>query len=589
MIRSVNPFVFIALLVGLLLVACSGSQGPVVMVEGAEETAAALVAFDQNATATAGAALLPTITPVPYIRPTDNPGIAAETVIATVAGHDITVEELRNRVRFERWYALDTLRNNIDIAGLTPESIADPQNTMAPTIIGVLYTLSDAETFAESVLTQMIRERVMHQEYVTRELRPNTALLNNMWLTLVGLSPTGTQELPESFEQVRDEFMMEIAPYTDISLIDLRFKMTVRSEQQTLLDVVGAEADLDTEAREVWHILVATQEEAENLLQQLEEGADFAALAQEYSLDVSARGNGGDLGFFARGETVVPFEEAAFDGAIGEIVGPVQTDFGYHVIEVLEHENAVEVRRILVDSELAATDVMTRLEAGEDFGVVAQDASLISAEDGELGFYVPGSVPESWAELIFSAEAGDVVGPLLSADGYSVLEITDQQVYRVHARHILVETEDEAAAVVERLNDGEDFAALAAELSLDPGARGNGGNQGFLTSDQMPESLAEAVSVAAIGEVFGPVETEYGYHVGRVTDSRLSMLAPTQYDEVRALHFQNWLRREVRAFEIDDIWRETYPSDPQPADLATSLAAFEDAMNEALGAMSRSE
>jgi peptidyl-prolyl cis-trans isomerase C len=88
----------------------------------------------------------------------------------------------------------------------------------------------------------------------------------------------------------------------------------------------------------VSHILFAKdqQQKAEEVKQQLEDGGDFAELARQYSQDPGSAENGGDLGCLGQGETVPPFEEAAFGADEGEIVGPVKTQFGYHVLEVTE-------------------------------------------------------------------------------------------------------------------------------------------------------------------------------------------------------------------------------------------------------------
>jgi peptidyl-prolyl cis-trans isomerase C len=88
----------------------------------------------------------------------------------------------------------------------------------------------------------------------------------------------------------------------------------------------------------VSHILFAKdqQQKAEEVKQQLEDGGDFAELARQYSQDPGSAENGGDLGCLGQGETVPPFEEAAFGADEGEIVGPVKTQFGYHVLEITE-------------------------------------------------------------------------------------------------------------------------------------------------------------------------------------------------------------------------------------------------------------
>ncbi|MEZ5827145.1 MAG: peptidylprolyl isomerase [Hyphomicrobiales bacterium] len=82
------------------------------------------------------------------------------------------------------------------------------------------------------------------------------------------------------------------------------------------------------------HILVETKEEAEEIAKRLKDGEDFAKLANEKSKDANAEG--GDLGFFTRGQMLKPFEDAAFALDVGEISEPVQTQFGWHIIKVEE-------------------------------------------------------------------------------------------------------------------------------------------------------------------------------------------------------------------------------------------------------------
>ena len=88
------------------------------------------------------------------------------------------------------------------------------------------------------------------------------------------------------------------------------------------------------------HILIETQEEANEVLQQLNDGGDFAQLAEERSQDPGSAARGGDLGCVARGSFVPPFEEAAFNAEVGETVGPVETQFGFHVIRVTDKNEA---------------------------------------------------------------------------------------------------------------------------------------------------------------------------------------------------------------------------------------------------------
>lgn len=89
-----------------------------------------------------------------------------------------------------------------------------------------------------------------------------------------------------------------------------------------------------------------------------------------------------------------------------------------------------------------------------------------------------------------------------------------------HARHILVEDEAQAKAVVERLKKGEDFAKVAADLSKDPGSGKEGGDLGWFTKDRMVPEFAEAAFKLKKGEISEPVKSQFGWHVIRLEDKR---------------------------------------------------------------------
>ncbi len=109
------------------------------------------------------------------------------------------------------------------------------------------------------------------------------------------------------------------------------------------------------------HILVASEEIAKEVKAKLSAGGDFAALAKEYSTDESNKDNGGALGFFSRGDMVPEFENAAFSLKVGDISEPVKTQYGYHVIKVVEkkeakaanyEENKEQIKEVLVEEQL---------------------------------------------------------------------------------------------------------------------------------------------------------------------------------------------------------------------------------------------
>lgn len=81
------------------------------------------------------------------------------------------------------------------------------------------------------------------------------------------------------------------------------------------------------------HILVDSEAKCQSLIDEINGGADFAALAKEHSSCPSGN-NGGELGTFGRGQMVAEFDTACFDGDVDAVQGPIKTQFGYHVVQV---------------------------------------------------------------------------------------------------------------------------------------------------------------------------------------------------------------------------------------------------------------
>jgi len=146
------------------------------------------------------------------------------------------------------------------------------------------------------------------------------------------LQPTEYTE--ELFENNYKEFLLSIKDVgvSEDSIRDIIEISIIRAE---IIEIVSA--DVAEEAEHVWirHILVADEDTANEVVEKLAAGEDFVDLAAEYSLDTSNSENGGDLDWFPRGAMVQPFDEAAFSLEVGEISDPVQTDFGWHILESL--------------------------------------------------------------------------------------------------------------------------------------------------------------------------------------------------------------------------------------------------------------
>ena len=102
------------------------------------------------------------------------------------------------------------------------------------------------------------------------------------------------------------------------------------------------------------HILVEDEAKANELKKQLDAGADFAELAKTNSTDTGSGANGGDLGWFGLGAMVKPFEEAVVAAEVGKVVGPIKSDFGYHLILVKEPRIAEKPPLDALREELSA-------------------------------------------------------------------------------------------------------------------------------------------------------------------------------------------------------------------------------------------
>ena len=113
----------------------------------------------------------------------------------------------------------------------------------------------------------------------------------------------------------------------------------------------------------------------------------------------------------------------------------------------------------------------------------------------------------------------------------------------VHARHILVETEDEAKAVKAELDKGADFAELAKKKSKDPGAS-DGGDLGFFTKEQMVPEFSEVAFKLQPGQISDPVKSQFGWHIIKVEEKR-NRKAP-DFDQVKS-QIETYVTRKAQA------------------------------------------
>jgi peptidyl-prolyl cis-trans isomerase C len=129
-------------------------------------------------------------------------------------------------------------------------------------------------------------------------------------------------------------------------------------------------------------------------------------------------------------------------------------------------------------------------------------------------------------------------------------QITGEQ--EVHARHILVETEDEAKTVAEELKKGADFAELAKKKSKDPGAS-DGGDLGFFTKEQMVPEFSTVAFALEPGKISDPVKSQFGWHIIKVEEKR-ARKAP-DFEQVKG-QIETYVTRKAQADYVAKL-RET--------------------------------
>lgn len=168
-------------------------------------------------------------------------------------------------------------------------------------------------------------------------------------------------------------------------------RISMLSEKAIFDDVEVSEEELQerydrlkTEIR-AQHILVEDEEIAEKVISKLNDGTDFAALAQEYSSDTTAE-EGGDLGFFSTGKMLPEFEEVAYSLKIDEVSDPVKTQYGYHIIKVTDTRDKEDFESY----EEMRHDLLRELQNQKVDPVMAEEKIKSLLKEANIGVKIDG-------------------------------------------------------------------------------------------------------------------------------------------------------------------------------------------------------
>jgi hypothetical protein len=166
----------------------------------------------------------------------------------------------------------------------------------------------------------------------------------------------------------------------------------------------------------------------------------------------------------------------------------------------------------------------------------------------------------------------DLLRKKLYAEVTTDVPHTEEQ---VRARHILVQSEVEAQAVIEELKNGMDFGEIAAKRSLDTASGAQGGDLGWFGHGAMVAPFEEAAFSLKVGEISAPVQSTFGFHVIQVIAREDRPLDASGYQQATDKAFSDFLqslREPYKVETFDDVWKKAVPTAPSFASLATEAA-----------------
>ncbi|MDP9121476.1 MAG: SurA N-terminal domain-containing protein, partial [Acidobacteriota bacterium] len=303
----------------------------------------------------------------------------------------------------------------------------------------------------------------------------------------------------------------------------------------------------------------AAQKRIAEVKARLDKGEDFAKVASQVSEDQASKANGGDLGFFGRGQMVKPFEDAAFGAPTGKLVGPVKSTFGYHLLVVTDHRAGgvrpfQEVReqirtQVALDkarqvAEAKAKDLAQRLAKDKPKSVEALQAALkndpaVSVSDtGKFALQDPirglGRVAPLNAAA-FALKKGDLSAAVQVSRGWAILYLKD--IYPAHTSELAeVEAKVRLAVAVQKQNQmanekiaaaarevqqGKTLDQVAAELGVPAKETAEFGAQQTMVPGlgYSPEVVRAALG-QPVGKVIGPVASQQGAVLFQVTGQK---------------------------------------------------------------------
>lgn len=316
---------------------------------------------------------------------------------------------------------------------------------------------------------------------------------------------------------------------------------------------------------------------AQGLVKQLRAGADFAKLARESSGDPSSSGKGGDMGFVDKGMTVAPFDTAAFTIPLNTISDPIRsTEFGYHIIKVLERrpagyrpfeevapmlsnqmaEQMAKDRAVEEITRIAARVKQSRPKTSAAFAAFANDKVTSNdtlwfakndtvpglGQNAALTAWVFSAKPNDVGEII-GTQRGPMIPYLVSARNAGVSDFAEVKA-KVESDARMEKARQAASQALAKAMPAATIDAVATKTGI-PASETTVNRQGFVSgfsSDTTP--LVEAAMAANVGDVKGPVQVAEGAVVFQVLEQK--KVDPKAMNEEKSSYAEMLRQQEVR-------------------------------------------
>ncbi|HVO58392.1 MAG TPA: peptidyl-prolyl cis-trans isomerase [Dongiaceae bacterium] len=370
-------------------------------------------------------------------------------------------------------------------------------------------------------------------------------------------------EIKAAYEKRKGQYQVQEKRSVEYGLVDLA---KLRQNVQISDDELKARYQQDIQDYQVpnrvhpEHILLMTRgktdaevdeikKKAEDVLKQAKKGAKFEELAKKYSEDPGTKDKGGDLGWIVQGQTVPEFEKAAFSLQPGAISDLVKTEYGFHVIKVLEKETAhtkpfeqvkdsIRAPLVVTKADNQAAKVADDLAAAirksnktpladlaRDYKLEVAQTRPVSASDPLLEFGNSVEVKDA----IFRLRQGEVSQPIRTDRGYVVLtlkevipahqgtleEVRERVIAALKQEKSLELAKSKAEELAKRARAGEKFDAAAKALGLDPKTSEDFSRAGSLPGVGSGKTVGAAFSMK-VGQVSDPTPVGTGWLVYKV-------------------------------------------------------------------------